>query len=351
MTTIGVMEAGAWVREVAGRVVVTSYGNEVAARLAFQEGAALVNRSHWGLLRLTGNTRQNFLHNQTTSDFKRLKAGEGQEAVFVTATARVIDLVTALATEEATWLIVSPERRAVLMDWMPRFVFFNDDVQFHEMGEQVALFSLLGPTSGTLLAEAGAAEVIGLPVGHHRVVTLAGVEGVRVAVGGGLVGEGYTLLVPAAGAESVWAALRGAGAEPMGADLWESLRIEQGRPAAERELTEEHNPLEAGLWAAVSFAKGCYIGQEIIARLDTYQKLKQQVWGLRPVAMVEPGMPVRAEGAEIGIVTSATQTPLGPFALAYLRGKGRGAGQTVQVGETSAEVVDLPFLTRGRQDG
>ncbi len=235
----------------------------------------------------------------------------------------------------------------MLLNWFPQFLFFNDDVQLSDESERFAIFSLLGPTSGALLARLGAA----LPdAGQHALSNVAGVADVRVAAGGGLLGEGYTLLVPSEQAAALWQALRGAGAEPMGENVWESLRVEQGRPVADYELTEEHNPLEAGLWQSVSFNKGCYIGQEIVARLDTYQKLKQQLWGLRLSAPVAPGTPVVAEGSKVGSVTSVAETPQGPVALAYLRAKAGGAGAQVQVGEASATVVDLPLITRGRND-
>jgi hypothetical protein len=350
MTDILALEQATTYHDIAGKQVAASYGNDEAARVAIREGCALANRSHWGLIRLTGSTRLNYLHNQTTNDFKRLQPGQGTETVFVTATARVVDLVTALVAEDAVWLLTSPERREVLLNWMPRFVFFTDDVQFRDESDNYAIFSLVGPTSSTLITAMGAEAIVGQPLDAHSLVTLAGVEGVRAVVGGGLGNEGYTLIVPLAGAGAVWTALRQAGAEPLGADLWEMLRVEQGRPSANRELTEEHNPLEAGLWQAVSFSKGCYIGQEIIARLDTYQKLKQQLWGLRLSAPVPPGTPVLVEDKELGTVTSMAETPNGPFALAYLRTKGGEAGVTARVGEATATVVELPYVTRGRAD-
>ncbi len=350
MSNLMILEEGSSTTQVAGQTIVASYGNDEAAREAFAAGAALVNRSHAGLIRLTGGTRQKYLHNQTTNHFNRLKAGESTDAVFVTSTARTIDLVTAIADDESICMITSPERHTVLLNWMPRFVFFLDDVQFKDEKGNYAVFSLLGPQSGALLATVGAEAIVGQPAGRHLLLSVAGVDGVRVVVGGGLVGEGYTLLVPANQAADVWQALRGAGAEPMGDEVWESLRIEQGRPAADRELTEEHNPLESGLWEVVSFNKGCYIGQEIIARLDTYQKLKKQLWGLRLSAPVELNSPVLVKNKEVGRITSVTDTPSGPFGLAYIRTKAGGAGLSVQVGDASAEVVDLPYLTRKRSD-
>ena len=317
---------------------------------AYEAGAALVDRSHWGLIRMTGSTRHAFLHNQTTADFQNAPPGQIVSAVFLTAKARVVDWVRALIDEDAIWLITSPERHEVLLNWLPQFIFFMDDVQLNDERGQWAIFDLAGPQSRSLLAGLLPDEAALPPEGQHRRVTLAGVEGVHLAAMGELVGEGVTLLVPRAAAETVRAALHDAGAVTMPQPLWESLRVAQGRPMADRELTEEYNPLEAGLWMAVSFRKGCYIGQEVVARLDTYQKLKQQLWGLDLEELVQPGTPVHVEGKAVGTVTSVAETPRGPRALAYVRSAAGGEGLTVEVDGTRATVVELPLLTRGRSD-
>ena len=107
----------------------------------------LTDRSHWGLIRLTGSTRQSFLHNQTTNDFNRLRPGEARNTVWLTSTARVIDLTTVLAESDAHWMMTSPDRRDVLLNWMPRFVFFMDDVQFHNEAGNYAIYSVAGAQS------------------------------------------------------------------------------------------------------------------------------------------------------------------------------------------------------------
>jgi hypothetical protein len=113
----------------------------------------------------------------------------------------------------------------------------------------------------------------------------------------------------------------------------------------ERELTEDYNPLEAGLWQTISFSKGCYIGQETIARLNTYKGVKQQLWGVRLGAPVQPGSVVTLEGEKVGKLTSFTETERGLFGLAYIRTKAGGVGLKVQVAEVEGEIVDVPFLT------
>ena len=112
----------------------------------------------------------------------------------------------------------------------------------------------------------------------------------------------------------------------------------------EQELTEDYNPLEAGLWKAISFEKGCYIGQETIARLNTYKGVKQRLWGIKLSESVEVGTWITLDGEKVGILTSFTDLE-SPFALGYVRTKAGGEGLQVQVREASGEVVAVPFLS------
>ncbi len=305
----------------------------------------LTDRSHWGLIRLTGSTRHTFLHNQTTNDFNRIRPGTAQNTVWLTSTARVIDFVTVLVEDDAHWMITSPERREILLNWMPRFVFFMDDVKFHDETGKYKIFSVHGSGSDELLTALGGSPIA---KGTHNQFTLANVEKVRVLADSGLIQTGYTFIVPIEQADTLWQAIVDFGASILSPEAWNDERVRQGRPAADHEMTEEYNPLEVGLWNAVSFAKGCYIGQEIVARLDTYQKLKQQLWGLRLAAPVAPGTPIHHDGQEVGTVTSVTSD--GMVGLGYVRVKAGGAGLDVTINDTPAEVVDIPFITRARQD-
>ena len=109
-----------------------------------------------------------------------------------------------------------------------------------------------------------------------------------VAVGSGLAIPGYTLILPIAEKQLLWDKILEWGAVELSDRSWEMLRILQGRPTPDRELTDDYNPLEVGLWQTVSFNKGCYIGQETIARLNTYKGVKQYLWGIRLSAAAEP---------------------------------------------------------------
>lgn len=317
--------------------------NDAEAIQAARQGVAMVDRSHWGRIYVSDQDRIRFLHNQSTNDFQRRAAGEGCDTVFVTSTARTIDLVTAYIMEDAVLLIVSPNRRQYLMDWLDRYIFFADKVQLTDVTSETATFSLIGPKSDGLLAQLGAGAIIGQFYATHQLVQMGGCE-VRVAVGSGLAMPGYTLIVAAENAATVWSNIVQAGATTLGDRVWEQLRIEQGRPAPDYELTEDYNPLEAGLWQAISFDKGCYIGQETITRLNTYKGVKQQLWGIRLNAPAELGSAILLGDEKVGKLTSYTGTDHGYFGLGYIRTKAGGKGLKVQVGESEGEIVDVSFV-------
>jgi folate-binding protein YgfZ len=327
--------------------VPASFGNELTAIQSARTGVAICDRTHWGRIEISGSDRLNFLHNQSTNDFNRLKPGEGCDTVFVTSTARTIDLATAYILEDTILVLVSPNRRAHLLQWLDRYIFFGDKVTLADRTEQTSALSLIGSESSTLLKQLGIDDLSNQPYASHRLVYLAG-QAVRVAVGSGLALEGYTLTMASSAASTVWKLLADAGAVPLGDRAWERLRIEQGRPAPDRELTEDYNPLEAGLWQTISFDKGCYIGQETIARLDTYKGVKQQLWGIHLKEPAAPGTVITMGDDKIGTLTSLAETERGAIGLAYIRSKAGGVGLHVQVGATEGDVVDLPFVTRDR---
>ncbi|MBW4447309.1 MAG: folate-binding protein [Spirirestis rafaelensis WJT71-NPBG6] len=315
--------------------------NDAAAIQAAQDSVAVCDRSLWGIIRVSDVDRIRFLHNQTTNDFQSLKPGQGCDTVMVTSTARTIDLATAYVLEDAVLLLVSPNRREFLMQWLDKYIFFADKVQLTDVTNETATFSLIGSGSDTIIEKLGAGAIIGQPYGTHQLLD----GGVRVAVGSGLASPGYTLILPASEKATVWQKIVEAGAQEMSDRAFDVLRILQGRPAPEHELTDDYNPLEAGLWRTISFSKGCYIGQETIARLNTYKGVKQHLWGIRLNAPAEIGSAIAVGDEKVGKLTSYTETPDGYFGLGYIRTKAGGVGLKVQVGETEGEIVEIPFVS------
>ncbi len=333
---------------------VLSFGQDALGLAAAQSGVALVDRSHWGLLSVGDADRLAFLHNQSTNAINPLKPGQGCETVFVTSTARTLDLATLYVLDEVVWLLVSPNRGEQLLKTLDRYIFFSDRVVLKDIRPDWATFTLVGPAADGLL------EQVEVPVGtsaigeaahhHHQTARIAGVE-VRIAVGTGLGLPGYQLFVPGEQGAIVWEALTSgaAAAVPLGSNGWEQLRIQQGRPMPDAELTEDYNPLEVGLWHTVSFEKGCYIGQETIARLNTYKGVKQRLWGVALTGPAAVGETVWVGEEKVGKLTSMTQLgqslAQGFSGLAYVRTKAGGEGLAVRVGEVQGTLVALPYVT------
>ncbi len=309
------------------------------------------DRSAWSRIRLTGADRVRFLHNQTTNNIEQLAAGQGCYTVFVTSTGRTIDLATVYAFADSLLVVASPGMAKQLYDWMDRYIFFSDKVTLTDESEQTFMFTVLGNSADSVIEQIGANELINQPQFSHQSVQLANLEdSVTVAAGSDLAIPGYTIWGSKAQADAVWQAVLSAGATAGRDDQWETLRVQQGRPAPAHELTDDDNPLEAGLWNGVSFEKGCYIGQETIARLNTYKGVKKRLWGLKLTGPAAPGAVISAAGAKVGRLTSVVETEGCAIALAYLRTKAGGEGLSVEV-ESSAgegvtgEAIALPFIS------
>ncbi|MBP0019979.1 MAG: folate-binding protein YgfZ [Cyanobacteria bacterium SBLK] len=331
-------------------IVPQSFGNDIVALETVEKGVILCDRSHCGLIRLTGEDRVQFLHNQSTNDIKCLQPGEGCATVLVTSTARTIDLAAVYATEDALLLLLSPGQNQSMMEWLDRYLFPMDRVKLADLSKEIAIFNLIGKGSDDFGENLGWKGLSGQQEGVHRTFNFAGEE-VIIALGNGLGLPGYTLIISRENAAKLWEELANKGVVSAGDRVWEQLRIQQGRPIPPTELTEEYNPLEAGLWKAISFEKGCYIGQETIARLNTYKGVKQRLWGIKLDAPVTPETPIIVEGKKAGKITSAIATPDGSIGLAYLKTKVGGEGLKVKIGDAVGELIALPLLTHEYYEG
>src|SRR5437588_6895951 len=209
------------------------------------------------------------------------------------------------------------------------------EVQLHKRTLERCLFSLIGPASDELL--------VGLPEREHAHV-LVDLEGVRARAI--RTDVGIDLLAPGDSVEPVRAELERRGAVPIPEAVAECVRIERGRPRYGIDLDDSVIPQEAGLnERAVSFTKGCYVGQETVARLYYRGKPNRQLRGLRLSGSASVGDELRVGDRTVGTLTSVAESPrLGSIALALVR-REASPGATVQVGEgdVQAEVVELPF--------
>lgn len=312
--------------------------------------AAFFDRSHWGRIQITGADRLRFLHNQTTNAFETLSSRQGCETVFITSKAHTLDLASAFLDDTSVLMMVSPGMAPELIAWMDRYIFFADKVTLSDQTDNTFAITLLGSKTDQLLTKLELPHPDVAPYSHILANWPMENTEIQIVRETGLALPGYTLIGPKENGTPLQNWLIEHQVTGLSAQDWEVLRVRQGRPMPGQELTDKDNPLEAGLWHTVSFNKGCYIGQEIIARLNTYQRVKKQLWGFKLGQMVTADAPLELEGTQVGKLTSIVSDNAEIWGLGYLRTKAGGMGLTVTVENTTAEVVDLPFLSRGYLD-
>lgn len=307
------------------------------------ENASLITRPDANYLRIGGEDRVDYLHRQTTNDVNLLGPERAVLTVLTSPTARIYDVLLLVDEGETIGVVTLPGRGPATAAYFQGRIFFMDKVTVEDISADVAQFDLEGPQAATTLVSLGLAKAPALDE-----VLAFYTEGVEVRVVGreGLAGMGYRLLAPTSASGAVASALSDAGAAPLDAASYEVLRVEAGLPGP-NELTEDYTPLETDLARAVSETKGCYTGQEIIARQITYDKVTKQLARLRLDARVEEGAQVMAEGKSVGAVTSVVESPrYGPIALAVVKRPHHQPGSQLVIGgdegETAAEVGEFP---------
>jgi folate-binding protein YgfZ len=316
---------------------------------AAREGAALFDRSTLGKVTVTGRDRLAFLQGMLTNDVKGLQPGQGAPAAFLDAHGKVVALLAVYAAEDRVLLELPASLTEKTLQTLDRYL-ISEKAYFEAADDVFAILSVQGPGARPLLEGLAAGALDLLPYGHAE-VTIAGVP-LRVVNRAEGPAPGFHCWVPAAQAASLRAALTAAGATPAGAETFEVLRIEAGQPAYPRDVDESVILPETRLDALVSYTKGCYIGQETVARVKYRGHVNRALSGLviegdRPP---DEGARVVAEGKDVGRVTSAVRSlALGrPIALGYVRREHFEPGSPVTVvdgaGEQPARVAALPFV-------
>ncbi len=308
---------------------------------AAHQAAAFYLLSDGGCLRLEGSTRLEFLQRQTSNDLRSLTQGGVLATVLTSPTARIQDVFWVLHHGDHLTLVTLPERGAASAAFLRGRIFFNDDVTVTECSSEVVQLDLFGPRLEEACARLGwslppEGQFFRQPVGDV-VVALYDARGV-----GSL---GWRLLLPRESVEAVCSRLEEAGLTGVDETVYEICRVEAGIPGGRGELTEVYNPLEVGLMEqTVSLSKGCYTGQEVLARQVNYDKITRHLVGLWLSGEVTAGTPVTVEGKTVGEVTSVVSSPrLGWIALGVLKRPHHTAGTAMQVGGTQAIVAALPF--------
>lgn len=313
---------------------------------ALREGAGLWDRGAWGLLRFTGPDRLSFLNKYCTQEVKALAVGKGAYACCLTVKGGMVADLWVLAREEDALVLVTPAARLTLLQHLSKYALF-DKVKLAP-ADDLAVLTLWGPRAPEVAAAVFGAGTV--PEGElaHAPVVWSGqpVQVVRDLLPGL---RGVDLIAPRDAAPALADALVAAGARPVGSDALEQARVEDAFPLFGVDLDERTIPIEAGLEArAISFTKGCYIGQEVIARISHRGHVNRMLAGVRLSALPErTPAPLLRDGKEIGALTSAVRSPRagGPAGLCIIHRKHADPGTTLEVGPggPTATVVALPL--------
>ncbi|MBS1870343.1 MAG: folate-binding protein YgfZ [Actinobacteria bacterium] len=301
---------------------------------AVRAGCGLVDRSERGKLAFTGSQAKAFLQGQVTNDVEALAPGTGCYAALLSPKGKMLGDLRVLDLGDELWLDTERSALQGIFNVLHRAQ-VGYDAELHKRTLQQGLVSLVGPQAR------GVAGAESLPHAEHANAAVA-VDGVAArAVATDL---GVDLICDAGDTAALIAALTARGAEPVPEAAAEVLRVERGRPRYGVDLDDTTIPQEAGLnERAVSFGKGCYTGQETVARLFYKGKPNRHLRGLRLSAPVASGTELTLAGKPVGRLGSVADSPVhGPIGLALVRREAE-PGATLHAGEATATVVELPF--------
>lgn len=358
-------DLGAVAGDFQGRPAVLHYGDAAAEYRAVRTAAGLSDLSGRGKLRMTGADRQRFLHRVVTNDVEQLGAGEGVYACMLTPQGKIISDMTVHVREEDLLIDVEPGMADVLRNTLDRYALM-DDVEIADVTARYGLIGVSGRRAdGCIQGLAG--PLPPLPPSGHAEIELSGVPA-TVARTHRTGERDYDIYVPAESADEIWKALLagardgegdGAGGGvpcvPIGYETLEVLRVEAGIPRCTAELDDRIIPNEAVKDRAVSFTKGCYIGQEPVVMMEHRGRPNRLLSGLviEGEMLPEPNAMIRKDGKEAGWITTAVHGRAvdGIIALGYVRRRSMASGGSLEVEVNGlparAEIAGLPFYDPG----
>ena len=295
-----------------------------------RQGAAGVDLSARGRILAMGEDRKRLLHAMTTNHIEQLAPGQGAYAFFLTAQGRIIADAIVLCREQDLLLLLEGETREALYQHLDRYI-IADDVTLRDASAELSEAGIEGPGAREWLQSQGAEA----PEEPYHWKDWNGALVVRASVTGG---AGYRVIAPAAQCETLLAALPQADSEAL-----EAVRLEHGQPRYGADITNKHLVHETGLLHAVSFNKGCYLGQEIVERVRSRGQVNRLLAALRIHLNTAPaaGSEIMAGEKAAGEITSAAWSPAEGCvrALGYVRAEALRGGSELTVSGGRAEVV------------
>jgi glycine cleavage system T protein len=347
-------QLGARFTEADGWLVPASYGDPAAEHEAVRERAGLIDRSERGKIGVTGKDRATFLHGLVSNDVKGLTQGQGNESALLDVHGKVTAPLIVHCLPDRIVLETDSRLREPLSSGIDRYL-FSERAELEDVTVAWGILTVAGPSARKVVEQVIGSAMPDLARWHHLVAPWEGRE-IRIVRTEETGEEGYDLWISPEGLGRLWERLREAGARPVGREAWNVLRVEAGAVRYGVDVDASTLLLEAPLPDAYSLNKGCYMGQEVIARITYRGHVNRKIVGFRFAdARVPPaGATVLVDGKEVGRITSAVVSPaLGvTLALGFLRREHWEPGTRVAVRDGNellpAEVAELPFYRRAR---
>ncbi len=303
--------------------------------VALRERAAWLDLSGRGKIRASGEDRARLLHAMTSNDVEGLQPGQGCYAFFLNAQGRILADVNLLCFEEYFLLDTEPETRTKIFEHLDRYI-IADDVTIEDQTDRMATIAIEGPQASVVLAQLG----LPAPETPYSFVrwgesTIANLN----TTGAG----GFFLIIPVGAKPAIVAQLASAGVPPATPEEARIVRLEHGRPRYGEEITERYLVQETGQLHAVSFHKGCYLGQEIVERVRSRAQIHRVLRRLEidTTEPPPPGVKLKSGEADAAEIASAVFSPaLGKtVALAYVRTQFAEPGTHMLLGDVAATCV------------
>ena len=325
------LDSGAQFGAESGWELPASFGDTEAELTALTQGTGLLDVSHVGRIKATGPDVLDLLNRISTNEVEILDSGKGSHTVLTTDKGRILDLIWVYNSGDGFLVLTSPQTSPRVIEWIDKYTII-EDIELDDVTHSTGMASLIGPHLPDFLAKAFPDSAIEADSIAGVVLGNASVQVVRRTLG--QLPRADVIFKDEDAAE-VWSSLLSLGAVPAGQAAYHAARVQAGAPEGGVDMSESYNPLETGLWGSISFTKGCYIGQEVIARLDTYQKVQKNFVSLRfqPGADVDLGSKLMADGRQVGLVTSLVHLSdrSGAVGLGYVRPELAEPGTTVSL--------------------
>jgi folate-binding protein YgfZ len=333
---------GAATGEYCGAQTARWYGNSRTEFDALLHGCALYDFGWRAFFRVSGRDRVRWLNNMVSNNVRDLPAGSGNYSFLLSAQGHIQGDLYVFNREAEFVAATESAQFEKILPWLRKYIIM-DQVELTDLRQELTALGIQGPQARKVLEQTG----VGGP--FPEVLQLAELEW---SGGKGLITrkrfEAYEIWTRPQAMPAVWDLLAAAGATPVGTDALEMFRVAAGVPRFGLDIRERDLPQETGQMQALNFAKGCYIGQEIVERIRSRGSVHRTFTGFALEGAIPPaGSKLQANGKELGEITSALAVPTDrgdrALALGYVRREAAKPGSALQAGETSAVVTALPF--------